>query len=127
MANKNYYYYKQDIERLAAIGAEYYSFSIPWSRILPFTYPGTPVNSEALNHYSDLIDFAISRGIKHVVTMLHIDTPLAFYPNVSDTGHNPLYGFIDYAASRPGFEDAFVNYGKFLMTHFANRVSAWIT
>lgn len=127
VANENYFYYKQDIERLAAIGAEYYSFSIPWSRILPFTFPGTPVNSEALDHYSDLIDFAISRGIKPVITMLHIDTPLAFYPNVSDTGRDPLYGFIDYAAGQPGFEDAFVNYGKILMMHFADRVPAWIT
>lgn len=44
VANENYYLYKQDIERIASMGVRYYRFSIPWSRILPFVLPGTPVN-----------------------------------------------------------------------------------
>lgn len=51
VTNENYYLYKQDIERLAAIGVKYYSFSIPWTRILPFAIPGSPVNQQAIDHY----------------------------------------------------------------------------
>jgi beta-glucosidase/6-phospho-beta-glucosidase/beta-galactosidase len=51
VTNENYYLYKQDIERLAAIGVKYYSFSIPWTRILPFAVPGSPVNQQAIDHY----------------------------------------------------------------------------
>lgn len=51
VTNENYYLYKQDIERLAAIGVKYYSFSIPWTRILPFAVPGSPVNRQGIDHY----------------------------------------------------------------------------
>lgn len=78
VTNENYYLYKQDIERLAAMGVEYYSFSIPWTRILPFALPGTPVNQQAIDHYNDLIDTVLDAGMQPVVTMLHFDSPLMF-------------------------------------------------
>jgi hypothetical protein len=53
---ENYYLYKRDIDRLAAVGLKYYSFSLAWTRILPFTFPGTPVNSYGIQHYNDVID-----------------------------------------------------------------------
>lgn len=76
--NENYYLYKQDIQRLAAMGVEYYSFTIPWSRILPFALPGTPVNQEAIDHYNDLIETVLDAGMQPIVTMLHFDSPLLF-------------------------------------------------
>jgi beta-glucosidase/6-phospho-beta-glucosidase/beta-galactosidase len=78
VTDENYFYYKQDIERLAAMGVEYYSFSIPWTRILPFVLPGTPVNKQAIDHYNDLIDTVLDAGMQPVVTMLHFDSPLVF-------------------------------------------------
>lgn len=78
ITNENYFLYKQDIQRLAAMGVEYYSFSIPWTRILPFVLPGTPVNQQALDHYNDLIDTILDAGMQPVVTMLHFDSPLMF-------------------------------------------------
>ena len=78
VTNENYYYYKQDIQRLAAMGVEYYSFTIPWTRILPFALPGTPINQQAIDHYNDLIDTILDAGMKPVVTMLHFDSPLLF-------------------------------------------------
>lgn len=78
VTDENYFYYKQDIERLAAMGVEYYSFSIPWTRILPFVLPGTPVNKQAIDHYNDLINTVLHAGMKPVVTMLHFDSPLMF-------------------------------------------------
>lgn len=78
ITNENYFLYKQDIQRLAAMGVEYYSFSIPWTRILPFVLPGTPVNQQAIDHYNDLIDTVLDAGMQPVVTMLHFDSPLMF-------------------------------------------------
>lgn len=89
VTNENYYLYKQDIERLAAMGVEYYSFTIPWTRILPFALPGTPVNQEAINHYNDVIDTVLAAGMQPVITMLHFDSPLMFV-NQADIRTYPL-------------------------------------
>ena len=78
VTNENYFLYKQDIQRLAAMGVEYYSFTIPWTRILPFALPGTPVNQQAIDHYNDVIDAVLEAGMQPVVTMLHFDSPLVF-------------------------------------------------
>lgn len=134
VANENYYLYKQDIERIASMGVRYYRFSIPWSRILPFVLPGTPANQQGLAHYDDLIDFVLEKGMLPAIVLHHTDTPLEFYPNVSETVITPGTGAIGYADSgfqrsyhNVSFEDAFVNYGKIVMTHFADRVPIWWT
>lgn len=75
VTNENYFLYKQDIERLAAMGVKHYSFTIPWSRILPFALPGTPINQQGIDHYNDLINTVLDAGMLPIVTMLHFDTP----------------------------------------------------
>jgi len=128
VTNENYYLYKQDIERLAAMGMRYYSFSIAWSRILPFAWPGTPVNQAGLDHYSDLIDTVIAAGMIPTVTLLHFDTPLQFYgANLSSAADPPLIGYVNGAYQNETFVDAFVNYAKIVMTHCAARVPVWFT
>lgn len=133
VANENYYLYKQDIERIAAMGVKYYSFSIPWSRILPFVVEGSPVNKQALDHYDDLINFVLEKGMLPTVTLIHMDAPFQFYNNASDIGIAPGtgIGYIDGGFQRSyknqSFQDAFVHYGKVLMTHFADRVPIWFT
>jgi beta-glucosidase/6-phospho-beta-glucosidase/beta-galactosidase len=134
ITNENYYLYKQDIERLAAMGVKYYRFSIPWSRILPFVLPGTPVNEQGLDHYDDLINFTLEKGMLPAIMLLHTDTPLQFYANLSDIGIAPGSGGIGYVDAgfqnsykNVSYEDAFVNYGKIVMTHFADRVPIFWT
>lgn len=125
---ENYYLYKQDIKRLAAMGMRYYSFSIPWTRILPFSVPGSPVNSQALEHYNDLINFAIEKGIQPIVTLIHFDTPALFIGNnPAALAERAYIGRVNYGFQNETFEDAFVNYGKIVMSHFADRVPIWIT
>lgn len=128
VTNENYYLYKQDIERLASMGVKYYSFSIAWTRILPFALPGTPVNQEGLDHYSDLIDFILEKGMVPTVTMFHFDTPLQFYGgNYSQAADDALIGYVNGGYQNETFTDAFVNYGKILLTHYADRVPIWFT
>lgn len=72
----NYYLYKQDIVRLAAMGIPYYSFSISWTRVVPFGVVGSPINTAALGHYQDVIETCIDNGITPIVTLSHADNPL---------------------------------------------------
>ncbi|KAL7781081.1 glycoside hydrolase family 1 protein [Trichoderma afarasin] len=132
VTDENYYLYKQDIERLASIGVKYYSFSIAWSRILPFVFPNTPVNSQAIAHYDDVINFAISKGITPVVTLHHFDTPLQFFGDnqteiLINSNTRCYLGTTNLGFQHERFEDAFVNYGKIVMGHFADRVPFWFT
>ncbi|KAH9866309.1 hypothetical protein J1614_008875 [Plenodomus biglobosus] len=134
VANENYYLYKQDIERIAAMGVKYYRFSIPWTRILPFALPGTPVNKQGLAHYDDLINFVLEKGMLPAIVLHHTDSPMQFYPNISETVVRPGTGGIGPADAgfhrsykNVSFEDAFVNYGKIVMTHFADRVPIFWT
>ncbi|KAL1591748.1 hypothetical protein SLS60_011747 [Paraconiothyrium brasiliense] len=127
-AIENYYLYKQDIERLAAIGMKYYSFSISWTRILPFALPDTPVNSQALAHYNDLINFILEKGMVPIVTLTHFDTPAVFIGGTMQGLLERMYlGRINFGYQNETFPEAFVNYGKLVMAHFADRVPFWLT
>ncbi|KAJ5434741.1 hypothetical protein N7491_005336 [Penicillium cf. griseofulvum] len=126
VTNENYFLYKQDIQRLAAMGVEYYSFTIPWTRILPFALPGTPINQQAIDHYNDLIDTVLDAGMTPVVTMLHFDSPLLFVASDNITKH-PDIGYNNAGYQNETFVDAFVNYGKVLLSHYADRVPIWVT
>nr|POF02594.1 beta-glucosidase 34 [Quercus suber] len=109
VTDMNYYLYKQDIARLAAIGVPYYSFSISWTRVVPFGEPGSPINTAALDHYDDLLNTCLEYGVTPIVTLSHDDQPL-----------NLTY-------SDPRFADAFLYYAKQVMTRYADRVPHWVT
>ncbi|KAI3401435.1 hypothetical protein diail_10869 [Diaporthe ilicicola] len=109
-----YFRYKQEIARMAAVGIKAYSFSISWSRILPFGLKGTPVNKEGIDHYDDLI--IIEHGMTAVVTLHHFDSPLAFLTNDSWQGWD-----------HPEYVESFVNYAQIVLAHYADRVGTWIS
>ncbi|KAF2484125.1 beta-glucosidase [Neohortaea acidophila] len=109
VADMNYYLYKQDLARLAAVGIPYYSFSISWTRIVPFGTPGSPINQPGLDHYEDLINTCIEYGITPIVTISHDDAPL----NLT---------YVD-----PQFPEAFLYYAQQVMSRFGNVVSHWVT
>ena len=121
ITNEHYYLYQQDIERFAAIGLRQYSFSIPMGRVLPFASPDSPVNSQALQHYSDLVDFALARGLEPIVTLHHWETPLQFYngggfipfaASLANALTNATYGVVpgfSFGFQNSTFEDAYVH------------------
>jgi beta-glucosidase/6-phospho-beta-glucosidase/beta-galactosidase len=59
-----------------------------------------------------------------VVTLIHYDTPLVFYANFSEQ-YDTLMGYRDGKYGDPTFQEAFLNYGKIVMSHFADRVAIW--
>ncbi|EIM91310.1 glycoside hydrolase family 1 protein [Stereum hirsutum FP-91666 SS1] len=109
-----YYMYKEDVARTAALGVNAHSFSISWARIFPFATADSPVNQEALDHYSDLIDYHNSMGVEPVVTLFHWDTPLAA---------QAYYGGFTSA----NIVDDYVNYAKTVFQAYNGRVKTWYT
>ncbi|PLB44985.1 beta-glucosidase [Aspergillus steynii IBT 23096] len=109
VANMHYFLYKQDIARLAAIGIPYYSFSISWSRIVPFGVAGSPINKQGLDHYNDLINTCLEYGITPIVTLNHADMPTSVTQDIDSLPSHFLY------------------YAKVAMTHYSDRVPYWVT
>ncbi|CZR67291.1 related to beta-glucosidase [Phialocephala subalpina] len=116
ITNLNYFLYKQDIARLAAVGVKTYAFSISWSRILPFGVPGSPVNQEAIKHYDDLINTVLEYGMIPVATLHHFDSPLTYATSTSYQGWD-----------HPDFVEGFVNYAQIALIHYSDRIGTWIT
>ncbi|CAK4031888.1 glycoside hydrolase, partial [Lecanosticta acicola] len=112
ITDNNYFLYRQDIARIAALGANTYSFSISWSRIMPFGKG--QVNPEGLKHYADVLDACVEYGLEPVVTLYHWDTPLF----LQDTYGGWL--------SEQIVED-FVEYARVVYASYGDRVKYWLT
>ncbi|KAJ3513198.1 hypothetical protein NLJ89_g3092 [Agrocybe chaxingu] len=109
-----YYLYKEDVERVAALGVNAHSFSISWARIFPFGTADSPLNQAGLDHYSDVIDYHLQAGVEPIVTLFHWDTPLAL--------HAYYGGFM-----APESVDDFVHYAKTVFKAYNGRVKTWFT
>lgn len=58
--------------------------------------------------------------------LLTLLQPLQFYgDNQSSAAEAPEIGYVNGAYQNETFEDAFVNYAKIAMTHYADRVPVW--
>ncbi|KAI5123222.1 hypothetical protein M0805_001311 [Coniferiporia weirii] len=109
-----YYLYKSDTARSAALGVNAHSFSVSWARIFPFGAKDSPVNQAGLDHYSDLIDYSLSLGVEPVVTLFHWDLPLALAA---------YYG--GFTSSQ--FVDDYVHYAETVFKAYNGRVKTWYT
>ncbi|KAK7687310.1 hypothetical protein QCA50_009815 [Cerrena zonata] len=108
-----YYQYKQDIQRVKAMGVNAFSFSIAWARILPFGHRGSPVSEEGLQFYDNFIDELLKNGIEPVATLFHWDTPLNLMSQYGAFLNNSIVEDFDNYASI-----AFQRYGKKVKTWF---------
>jgi len=82
------------------------------------------VNQQGIAHY-DLINTVLDAGMLPIVTMLHFDTPWMFVTNDNITAR-PDIGYINGSYQNETLVEAFVNYGKVLLTHFADLVPVWV-
>ncbi|KAG5653222.1 hypothetical protein H0H81_001699 [Sphagnurus paluster] len=114
VVDNQYYLYKEDVARVAAIGNNAHSLSISWARIFPFGAADSPVNKAGLDHYADVIDYHIKSGVEPVVTLFHWDTPLAL--------HAYYGGF-----TSPKIVDDFVNYAVTVFKAYNGKVKTWYT
>ncbi|GME32098.1 Glycoside hydrolase family 1 [Neofusicoccum parvum] len=112
VSDNEYYLYKEDIARIAAMGVKVYSFSISWARVFPFG--AGEVNEQGLAHYDDLIDTCIEYGIQPSVTLYHWDLPLFL--------QNKYGGWLS-----PDIVDDYVAYARVLFERWGDKVPYWYT
>jgi beta-glucosidase len=75
VACDHYHRLEEDLDLLAALGADAYRFSTSWARVLP-EGRGT-VNEAGLDFYDRLVDGLLARGIKPAATLYHWELPSA--------------------------------------------------
>jgi beta-glucosidase len=64
--------YREDIGILADLGLNAYRFSVEWARIEPWA---GEFDDAALEHYSQVVDACLERGVTPVVTLQHFTLP----------------------------------------------------
>ncbi|KAK7436716.1 hypothetical protein VKT23_018970 [Stygiomarasmius scandens] len=109
-----YYLYKEDVARVAALGVKAHSLSISWARILPFGTADSPVNQQGIDHYADLINYHLKSDVEPIVTLLHFDTPLAL---------QAYYG----GFTSGQIVNDFVHYAKTVFSAYNGTVKTWFT
>jgi beta-glucosidase/6-phospho-beta-glucosidase/beta-galactosidase len=112
IACNSYHKYLEDVELLKNLGANFYRFSLSWSRILP-TGQTDHVNHAGVRYYKNLITALKSNGIEPFVTLYHWDLPQP----LQDIGGWPNEALVDY----------FADYARLAFTLFGNDVKNWLT
>jgi beta-glucosidase len=107
VACDHYRRWRDDVDLLAGLGVNAYRFSLAWPRILP--EGSGRVEQRGLDHYSQLIDALLERGIEPVVTLFHWDLPVAFDWRERDTAYR------------------FAEYAQVCFDAFGDRVKWWLT
>lgn len=72
LAANHYVTYREDIARMAAAGLNAYRFSLEWARIEP---EEGVFDTEATEHYRDVIQCCYDHGIEPIVTLHHFSSP----------------------------------------------------
>ena len=107
VACDHYRRWREDVDLIAALGANAYRFSIAWPRVVP---DGSgDVERRGVDHYSRLVDALLERGIEPVVTLYHWDLPAALDWRERDTA------------------ERFAEYARVCFDAFGDRVRFWLT
>ncbi|KAK9107306.1 hypothetical protein Syun_023317 [Stephania yunnanensis] len=107
-----YHLYAEDIQRMVDMGMDAYRFSIAWSRIFP--NGSGAINQAGIDHYNNLINLLLAKGIQPYVTLYHWDLPQALADKYN--------GWLD-----PQIIKDFAMYAKTCFEKFGDRVKHWMT
>lgn len=112
VAVDQYHLYTEDIQLMKDVGMDAYRFSIAWSRIFP---NGTgEINQAGVDHYNNLINALLAKGIEPYVTLYHWDLPQALEDRYT--------GWLDSQIIKD-----FATYAETCFQKFGDRVKNWIT
>lgn len=106
-----YHRYEEDLDLMKAMNMNMYRIQISWSRVIKDG--DGQLNEKGLAYYDRLVDAMLKRNIEPMICLYHFDMPLKLAEQEN--------GFM----SRRVVE-AFVEYGKQMIDHFADRVKYWI-
>ncbi|KAK9888323.1 hypothetical protein WA026_000581 [Henosepilachna vigintioctopunctata] len=113
VACDSYHKWKEDIQLVKALGANFYRMSIAWTRILPSGHAGSQINEKAVLHYNNIINELISEGLIPMITIYHWDLPQSL---------QEIGGWMN-----PDIIDHYVFYAQTVFNLFGDRVKHWIT
>ncbi|MFC7342896.1 family 1 glycosylhydrolase [Saccharopolyspora griseoalba] len=71
-ACRGYQRWPEDLDTVAGLGLNAFRFSVEWARVEP---ERGEVSAEALDHYEQVVDGALERGLAPVVTFNHFAAP----------------------------------------------------
>ncbi|KAK6157880.1 hypothetical protein DH2020_012128 [Rehmannia glutinosa] len=112
VANDQYHLYSDDVQLMKDMGMDAYRFSIAWSRIYP---NGTgKINQAGIDHYNDLINALLAKGIEPYVTLYHWDLPQSL--------EDKYRGWLN-----PQIIKDFATFAETCFKEFGDRVKYWIT
>lgn len=109
-ACRHYELYSQDFDQAQELNHNCHRLSIEWSRIEPVQ--GSFSESE-INHYTEVIDALVSRGLEPVVTLHHFTSPAWF---------SKLGGWSNHKADK-----YFASYVEKIVNALAKKVKFWVT
>ncbi|RYD84717.1 MAG: glycosyl hydrolase family protein, partial [Sphingobacteriales bacterium] len=102
--------YQDDIKLIKELNIPDFRFSISWSRIMPTGRH--PVNQNAIDHYSRVIDALLQNGIEPWITLYHWDLPHELELKGGWTSRESIVWFEEYVAV--------------CAKHFGSRVKNWM-
>ncbi|KAJ8760831.1 hypothetical protein K2173_021869 [Erythroxylum novogranatense] len=111
VAVDQYHRFNEDVELMKDMGMDAYRFSISWTRI----YPNATgqINQAGIDHYNNLINALLAKGIEPYVTLYHWDLPQALTDKYS--------GWLS-----PRIVNDFAAYAETCFQNFGDRVKHWI-
>jgi len=112
--------YKTEIDLAASTGIKVFRMGVDWGRLVPnkpdfatCSSTGGVQNTEALKHYGEIVDYAMSKDMAIMMTLFH---------------HSPPRWFMDAGGwPSPQASDCFVKFSKDVIDYFGDRVSYWVT
>ena len=87
-------HYKEDVQRIKALGLDVYRFSIEWSKIEP---KQGEINKEAMQYYVNLCKELVANGIKPCITLHHYTDPSWFMDLGGFEKKENIKHFVNYA------------------------------
>ncbi len=108
----HYHRFKEDIDLMAEMNFNEFRFSIAWPRIIPDG--DGEINKLGVQHYHEVIDYCLEKGITPVVTLYHFDLPQAL--------QDKYMGWLDRHCI-----DAFTRYCRVCFKEYGSKVKYFLT
>ena len=110
VACDHYHRWRDDVDLISSLNLNTYRFSLAWPRLFP---DGVRREQRGFDHYQQLIETLLQRGIEPVVTLYHWDLPQALEDRGGWRARETTERFAEYAAA--------------CFDAFGDRVQFWLT
>ncbi|KAJ6644638.1 Furostanol glycoside 26-O-beta-glucosidase, partial [Pseudolycoriella hygida] len=139
VACDSYHKYQVDVQLIKNMGADYYRFSVSWSRVLPTGTISGGINEKGIEYYSNLINDLIANDIEPMITIskqteeTHPKFTLGKSRQLTWTEWTEYHWDLPQALQDVGgwqneaIVTEFEAYADLLYRRFGDRVKRWIT